>query len=324
MLLLPERGYGVYHARMSIRLAAAAALALAGCVAGPTGAPVEAQAPETTEHQHRPPDRTLTLGVAAQGDTRSPDRRTLSTCKGSAQVGQHLDHLYGFEVKETASYRFELEPQFPAVVQVQEMARDKTWYMGLGCAAAKAGSMAVLSLPLNPGFYWVVVDGYTIGAAGSYALRVTVDSSDKGALRPEHADKVEPLCDAAPPVRLGERASGIYLSTPGGARASCGRIGGNTIHKLSLPAAARVRLRASAHFTPAVEIRATCQGAVEACARAPAGKNDIEIVQDLGAGDYFIVLDATEIAPRDSSGANDRETAGVAGAYILDIEEVPR
>jgi hypothetical protein len=306
---------------MSIKLAGASALALAGCVAGPAVAPVEVQAPETAEHQLRPPDRTLTLGVAAPGDTRSPDRRTLSTCKGSAQVGQHLDHLYGFEVKETASYLFELEPQFTGVVQVQEKEKDKTWYTGIGCVAAKAGSRAALSLPLNPGFYWVVVDGYAIGAAGPYTLRVAVDTSDKAALRPEQADTVEPLCSAAPPARLGERASGIYLSTPGGARASCGRIGGNAIHKLSLPAAARVRLRASAHFTPAVEIRAACRGAVEACARAPAGKNDVEIVQDLSAGDHFIVLDATEIAPRDSSSGNDRKTAGVAGAYILDIEE---
>jgi hypothetical protein len=309
----------------------ATALGLSGCFMGPMNpepsgsvAPgASSDSPEAMAYRFRRPDRMLELGQLARGDTRSPDGRSSSTCMASGRVGQMQDHLYGFEVGRTASYRFELAPQFVGVVQVKEKDKKNPWYNGIGCAAAKKGSKAVLSLPLNPGLYWVVVDGYEFDQSGPYTLRVDVDRSDAADLRPEQASIVEPLCKDAPVFRLGERAEGIFLSTPGGARAACGNIGGNAVRRLSLAAPARVKIVAAAHFTPAIEIRKACQGAAVACARAPRGKNEIEIVQDLEAGDYFVVLDATEIAPRDPYG-NSRKGAGVAGAYILDAEEVRR
>src|SRR5690349_11185313 len=82
------------------------------------------------------PARTLVLGEESHGDTTTPDARTSSTCKAGGRVGQAQDHLYGFEVKETATYRFELLPKFDGVIQVQQKEPDKPWYFGIGCAAS--------------------------------------------------------------------------------------------------------------------------------------------------------------------------------------------
>jgi hypothetical protein len=265
----------------------------------------------------------LLLGLPASGDTGVPDRRASSSCIAGGRAGQAQDHLYGFEVRETASYRFELSPTFWGVVQVQQKHPDKPWHFGIGCAAAHEGQTAILSIPLEPGFYWVVVDGYSWDQSGSYKLRADRDTSDRAVLRPEQADKVAPLCANAPPLHLGERAFGTFASTPGGARASCGLTGGNTVHRLSLATPLRVKLRAAGHFPPAIEIRSACHGPSEACARAPDGEHDVEIVQDLGAGEHFVVLDATRIAPREMYGPT-MEGAGVMGAYIIDVQEVPR
>ncbi|UQA59060.1 hypothetical protein [Polyangium aurulentum] len=308
-------------------LAFATAVGLLGCFVGPTTSWSDTgSTPDTKEaiaHRLRRPERTLVLGKVARGDTRSPDGRASSNCKESGRAGQMLDHLYGFEVHETASYRFELAPAFDGVFQVQEFEPKGSYYRGIECAAARKGSKAALSLALGPGLYWVVVDGYRMDEAGPYALRVDLDTSDKAEIRPEQAEKVAPLCEAASILRIGDRVMGGFTSTPGGARASCGALGGNVVHRFTVPTPMRLKLVAAAHFRPAVEIRKACQGAAVACAKAPKGENEIEIVQDLEVGDYFVVLDGTEVPPRPpySSG---HTGPGVEGAYVIDLEEVAR
>ena len=170
--------------------------------------------------------------------------------------------------------------------------------------------------------YQVVVEGYETNEAGEYTLVVNVDESPTGSLRPEETSKVTPMCASAPPIRLGERSYGTFFLRFGGAHASCGKLGGNSMHHLSLLAAARVRLRAAAHFSAALEIRKGCQGAVVSCVEAAPSKHDVEVVQELDAGEYFVVLSPTEVTARDYHGGGRRESAG--GAYIIDAEEIPR
>jgi hypothetical protein len=267
------------------------------------------------------PERTLVLGEVARGDTSTPDQRTSSSCKNGGRVGQSLDHLYGFEVRETGSYRFDFVPEFFGVIQVQEKDPEKPWYSGIGCVGAHAGKKAVMSLPLEPGFYWVVVDGNLWDEDGPYTLRVDRDTSDLAVIRPEDAKKVAAIVSSAPSFQVGERAFGTYRSLSGGARPSCGLLGGDGLQKLSIKQPVRVRLRASAQFPFALEVRPS-GGGKPTCVRPAEGTYDVELSADLEAGEHVVVIDATRLGPRDRYGGS-MQLARVTGAYILDAEVLP-
>jgi hypothetical protein len=269
-----------------------------------------------------PPHRRLVLGVPAGGDTRAPDGRSGSSCRQGGRGGQYLDHLYGFEVRRAASYRFELSPEFLGVVEVQQKNPDHPNYSGIGCRAAKPDGRAVLSLPLEPGFYRVVVDGYDADQAGRYALRVDVDGSRDAALRSEDPAVAALACRQATPLSVGTHTLGMFRSRPGGVRAGCGLTGGTSVHRLTLAQPARIRLRAAAHFVPAVEVRRGCAGPRVACARATPGAYATELATRLDPGEWLVVIDAAALAPRDPYGPR-LEGAGVLGAYVIEVEEVP-
>ncbi|MDI1446674.1 hypothetical protein [Polyangium sp. 6x1] len=267
------------------------------------------------------PKRTLVLGEVSRGDTRSPDHGPGSYCKNGGRTGQDLDHFYGFEVHETASYRFEFVPEtFQGVIQIQQKKADGRGHFGIGCKGAQPGHTATLSLPLEPDFYWVIVDGNLWDEAGTYTLRVDRDTSKTAVIRPEEPALVEPLCARAPLVRPGERTYGAFESKSGGARASCGLLGGDAVHRISLATPTRVRLRAAAHFQPALEIRSGCHEKPIVCTRAEAGQSEVEVTADLPAGDHFVVLDSTRLGPRDPNGSH-LDEARLAGAYVIDMEE---
>ncbi|TKD02216.1 hypothetical protein [Polyangium fumosum] len=268
------------------------------------------------------PKRTLVLGEVSRGDTRSPDHSGGSTCKNGGRTGQDLDHLYGFEVHETASYRFEFVPaSFEGVIQIQKKHKAGPGHFGIGCKAARAGNKATLSLPLEPDFYWVIVDGNLWDEAGTYTLRVDRDTSKTAVIRPEEPALVAPLCARAPLVRPGERTYGTFESKSGGARASCGLLGGESVHRLSLAAPTRIRLRAAAHFQLALEIRSGCHEKPVVCTRADAGHYEVEVTTDLPAGDHYVVLDSTRLGPPNTNGSH-LDEARLTGAYVIDAEEV--
>ena len=268
------------------------------------------------------PKRILELGKVSRGDTTSPDHSGGSTCKNGGRTGQDLDHLYGFEVHETASYRFEFVPEtFEGVIQIQKKDKAGPGHFGIGCKAARAGGRATLSIPLEPDAYWVIVDGNLWDEAGTYTLRVDRDTSKTAVIRPEEPALVAPLCASAPLVRPGERAYGMFESKSGGARASCGFVGGDSVHRISLAAPTRIRLRAAAHFQPALEIRSACQGKPVACARADAGQYEVEVTADLPAGDHFVVLGSPQLGERNRGGSQ-LDEARLVGAYVIDAEEV--
>ncbi|MDI3290566.1 hypothetical protein [Polyangium sp. 15x6] len=269
------------------------------------------------------PKRALELGEVSRGDTRSPDYGIGSSCKNGGRAGQALDHFYGFEVREAASYRFEFVPEtFNGVIQVlNKKEKARPGRLAIGCKAARPGGKVALSLPFEPGLYWVVVDGNLWDEAGTYTLRVDRDTSKTAVIRPEDPAIVAPLCASAPLVRPGERTYGTFESKSGGARASCGLLGGGSVHRLSLAAKARIRLRAAAHFQPALEIRSGCHDKPVVCAHADAGQYEVEVTADLPAGDHFVVLDSTRIGDRNPNGSH-LDEARIAGVYVIDAEEV--
>lgn len=302
-------------------------LALTGCRPAPSPVAQVPELPPIDEQWGVPPWRKLRLGQPAQGDNHSPDRRIIGWDFCKRREYRTQDHVYGFEVDEAASYRFTLSPQFHGVVEVLAKTRSpngRTGYYLMGCESAVSGARAVVSVPLLPGLSWVVVDGYEPGEAGAYEILVERDTSATAKLRPEDEEQMLALCGRAPSLTFGERTYGYFKATPGGARASCGVTGSDAVYRLSLSSPKRVRVRAAGQFRPALEIRSGCRAATVTCSPAAEGVHEVDIVQDLDAGEHLVVLGASQIHPLPDHDMKKFEGALVWGAYIIDVEEVPR
>jgi hypothetical protein len=264
------------------------------------------------------PEVLLRLGVPTSGEVRVRHDDPFAPCSFDDGWAGLRDVLYRFDVAEAGSYRFELEPDFRGLLAVTRP-RQGADELLLACASFKRGGHAEAPLALPPGSYRVYVDG---AGGGRYRLGVARDASPSARLRPEEPGQVASLCAGGAAFSVGGRALGVFTSVPGGARASCGVTGGNAVHRLALPRAARVRLRAAAHFPLAVEVRAGCGGPVLGCARAAEGRFEVELVVELGAGEHYVVVDATGFEPPDR-GLPQALGVGVTGAYVVDAEELP-
>ncbi len=266
------------------------------------------------------PPRTLVLGQNARGDTTRPDGRASGLCRGGGLPSQ--GDLYGFEVKTAATYSFELWADFNAALSVQDQEPERARGYANACAWRTPGKSEFVSIPLEPGLYWIAVDGNNWDEAGTYTLRVDVDTSFSAAIGPENPGKVWEMVANAGPLSVGKRWFGTWRNMPGGARTSCGLMGGDGLRRLSLDHAARLRVRAAAQFPFAIEVRPIARNGEAHCVRSPEGKYEAELTADLAAGEYVAVIDAAHLAPRNRD--DSRDSRSVVGSYIVDLDELPR
>lgn len=173
-------------------------------------------------------------------------------------------------------------------------------------------TMNSLTVPLEPGVYYVNVDGNRVDR-GAYRLDVRLDTTPGAAIRPEDPSVVEPLCARA--ASIGETpALGTFESRSGGARAACGGTGGGAIYVLEVEQRSRVTLDAAAQFKVALEVRAACLGQPApglACAKGEGYQATLSATLDPGR--YFVVLDSSQVGSLKTG----VPASAVRGAYSL-------
>jgi hypothetical protein len=228
---------------------------------------------------------------------------------------------FKFVARETASYLFSVSPHYETASESRYIPQIEIYTHDPKLGFRTVGTTSqLLTVPLNPGVYYVNVDGNRVDR-GPYKLDVTIDTRHEAAIRAEDPNVVEPLCARAP--ALGEApALGTFQSRSGGARASCGGTGGEAIYVLETTRPGRVTLQAVAHFKIALELRPNCMGGPAAplgCAKADG--YDATLSAPVGPGRYFVVIDAAEAGAL-GMGIPD---AGVRGAFSLEarVERAP-
>ena len=220
---------------------------------------------------------------------------------------------FKFVARETASYLFRVSSGPWLGIERRHIPQIEVYTHDPKLGFRTVGSTSQdLTVPLNPGVYYVNVDGNRVDR-GPYQLTVALDTRREAAIRAEDANVVEPLCARAPV--LGEApALGTFQSRAGAARASCGGTGGEAIYVLETTRPGRVTLEARAHFKIALELRPDCMGGPApplGCAKADG--YEATLSAPVGPGRFFVVLDAAEVgAP--GSGLPD---AGMRGAFSL-------
>jgi len=222
---------------------------------------------------------------------------------------------FKFVARETASYLFRVSPAYKGDSEVRHVPQIEVYILDPKRGRHTIGNTShVLSVPLNPGVYYVNVDGNRVDR-GPYQLAVEIDTRREAAIRPEDPNVVEPLCAQAP--ALGDApALGTFQSRSGGARASCGGTGGGAIYIVDVARPGRVTLEAVAHFKIALEIRPDCMGRpAPALGCTKTDGYDVTLSAPVGPGRYFVVVDSAEAGALEF-GIPD---GGIRGAFSLKV-----
>ena len=172
------------------------------------------------------------------------------------------------------------------------------------------GSSAVTLRNLAPGRYYVTLDGYDAGSAGSYALTLYITPHDTDGDR------------CGNPIQLANGATSIAGNTCGlshEATGSCGGAAAEAIYWFSVPEGGRTVTLSSCDPTltlnSVIYLRSDCDDPASqvACNNADAGcpgaVGAVRLSQALGAGLYFLFVD----------GAGSSSGVGSCGTWQLDV-----
>lgn len=250
------------------------------------------------------------------GTTTGTTRRGEAEQVGSCANSESKELVYKLEVARRQRVVVEIDPQFDSVLYIRkdectasdaEIACNDDATSGAGKRGASSRGSR-LDEVLEPGTYYVIVDGY---GAEAGAFHMNVQIADVPTLA-EACRQVAPLASA--------KISGTLTGQFDHAHASCGADakGPDAIHRFDLGARARVRIiEHSADFTPALHLRKQCADdhSEIACADSGVKADEATWAGVLDSGSYVLFADSadrdargrytleSELAPEAGSGA---------------------
>jgi hypothetical protein len=244
----------------------------------------------------------------AAGTVTGSTRNGESVNSGSCDRSESREIVYLLEVPRRQRVVLDVDAHFDSILYVRkDSCADETAEVEGGCnddAQTGGRNKSHLELVLEPGKYFVFVDGYNEEATGAYKL--TVSTSDVVAL--------SDACRRAPLLGLGAPVTGTTEGAANDAEASCGggAQGLDSPWRFDLASRARVRLvEHSDDVAPVVHVRRACTDAESetACGESPLASNDAAVTGFFDPGAYTVFADA-----------RDREAAG---HYTLSLETAP-
>lgn len=240
------------------------------------------------------------------GNTRRGEAENAGRCASS----DSRELVYTLAIERRQRVVFEVDPQFDSVLYVRkdgcgdgalEVVCNDDASSGPGQRGSASKGSRVDEV-LDPGTYWVFVDGY---GTESGTFRMNVQTADVPTLS-DACKQVRPLG----PNKLAASLAGAFDH----AQASCGAEakGPDALYRFDLPARARVRITEhSADFTPALHLRRQCtdEQSEVACANSGVKADEATFAGVLDPGSYVLFADS--------------EDKDARGAYTLESELSP-
>jgi hypothetical protein len=283
---------------------------------GGSPSPVSSTSPESTGSKGHEPNGTcdapLPLGPGSvTGSTTHGERENAGSC----DQNDSRELVYKLEVVQRERVKVEVDAQFDSVLYIRkDDCTDPNAEVDCNDDAPDRTHSRIERV-LEPGTYFVFVDGYARDA-GSF--KMTVTTIDVPALTE--------LCQRAPLLALGSPTTGTTTSMGDDAEASCGggAEGADAPWRVEVPSRSRVRIvEHSDEVTPVVHMRRSCadEQSEVACGEA-AGGSDAVVTGVFDAGTYTVFADARD---RDAAGRYSLEVAmappagnGTAGDVCAD------
>ncbi len=227
----------------------------------------------------------LALETEVEGDTNSGR----SVLRGSCGPPGAPEHVYRLHVERPSVLTATVQSDFDAIVYLQRTCGSTQSELACNDDAERGDtSRAQIRLPVTPGDYFLVVDGYPgdeAPSAGRYTLYAQLDP-----LPP-----LEAVCRAAEPLTVGQRVQG---ETTGGLdrfRASCagGAASPERLYRIQLDTPSRLRIRTEASYDVATHLRTRCEepSSEVACNDDHLRPNVSLLTTRLDAGTHYLLVD---------------------------------
>ncbi len=238
---------------------------------------------------------TITPGQDTAMDTFPAADDFQASCGGAGAP----DVVYQLTLQSRMRVRAQLlDSEFPGAIYLQSTCGQQA--SEIACAAGGGGGPAMLDTNLQPGTYYLVVDGTTADAFGAARLEVQLDD----------LQALESACRQAPRLRPGRTVTGDTSSSSDRFQASCaGRAQSNDlVYRLVLARRSRVRITSEQQYDGAIYIRRDCTDmSTEVACNDDEGDNRHSVVETvLDRGTYYVFVD----------GFADRSQ----GAFTMDVE----
>ncbi|MBL9108217.1 MAG: hypothetical protein JNM74_03055, partial [Myxococcales bacterium] len=244
----------------------------------------------------------VTPGVVVSGNTEAG----ADFGQGSCVRGAAPEVYYRLVVEQRSSVTIRLESSFDGALYVLGRCGDVS--SEIACNDDDGDTThSSLALALDPGTYYVVVDGYAENA-GAFDLRV-----DVAALRP-----IAEVCGEATPLPIGTTTRGTTVGAVDQFQATCanGARSPDKVYRLAIDERTRVRIqeRTDSGFDGVLHVRTSCGDASTeiACNDDFAGTTQSVVTGVYTPGTYYVVADGYS-----------REGSASAGAFSLDVSLAP-
>jgi hypothetical protein len=241
-----------------------------------------------------PPNATYATGTCdspiaiAAGNYTGSTSRGESENEGSCANSGAREMVYKLELLSRQHVTVDVDPHFDSVLYIRKDQCDDPDSEVACNDDAPNQHRSKVDLVLDPGTYFVFVDGYS-NEGGTFSMHVAVADV------PSIAD----VCRQAPALAPGPAATGTTSNSFDRFNASCGdgAKGPDTPYRLELSRRVRVRVVESSNdFGPVVHVRRQCADESSEIACSDSGANDHEaaFVGTLDPGAYAVIADAVE------------------------------
>lgn len=242
----------------------------------------------------------LAANERRRGDTQGADSVMTGSCIAG---GQAPEHVYSFVVSQRSLVTASLDSSYDGAIYILGACGDVR--SELACNDdAPTTSHSETQATLEPGTYYLVVDGYGT-AAGEYEVSYSVTT-----LRPPGE-----LCRAASPLTPGQPISGTTAGETSSFEGSCAGQGADRVYTLDVSQPSRARIRMQSTHDGVVYVRSVCAdpSTEVACNDDFRDTRHSLVTTTLDSGRYYVFADGyTAVGQGQAS-----------GDYTLEVELVP-
>ncbi len=232
----------------------------------------------------------LPIGEVVHGSTAGRSASMTSPC---AQGGAP-EAVYRLVLEQPAQLTFELESAFDGVLYVLRTCGQTS--QALACNDDfQDTSHSRIDVTLQPGTYYVVVDGYADGQ-GEFDLSVTAHP-----LRP-----IADICASAQALPIGQAVNGSTQGSANYFQATCadGASSPDQLYRLDVAQRSRVRIHQRSQHDGVLHLRRTCEDASTevACNDDSNGVAESLLTEILDPGQYYVISDGYSGGGQTSAG----------------------
>lgn len=187
----------------------------------------------------------LTVGEPGRGDTTDGDSVSTGTC---IPGGTASEHVYQFTVEQRSLVRAVLSSTYDGALYIQTACGDGRTELVCNDDAPTT-SRSEVAATLDPGLYYLVVDGYGT-ATGQYEVTLAMSP-----MRP-----IGEVCATATPLTPGATVAGTTAGEANYFEATCAgqARSPDRVYSLDVAQRSRVRLRMQSTYDGAVYMRSAC------------------------------------------------------------------